>query len=156
MCVCVLYIYIYIYTIFITNFFFLELFSSYFRDSEPSALEGLIRGFISSPLSFLKRVSSVDWPSWRSERHGRSFPRFPLGGETLLSRSILFQLLSWSFRLGFNSPTILLPGAKSEEPFLQLFVFKRGPTHYADVGASPEVKSLVLVFVFWIDDFVLF
>jgi hypothetical protein len=33
------------------------------RYSEPFALEGLVQGFISSPLSFLKRPPSVDWPS---------------------------------------------------------------------------------------------
>ena len=31
-----------------------------------------------SPLSFFKRLSSVDWPSWSSERHRRAFPRFLL------------------------------------------------------------------------------
>ena len=65
--------------------FYLEADSSYFRDSEPSALEGLVRGFISSPLSFLIRLSSVDWPSWRSERHGRCFQRFPLWKDFCLS-----------------------------------------------------------------------
>ena len=49
-----------------------------FLSCESSALEGMVRGFISSPLSFPKRLMSVEWPSWRSERRGHSFPRFPL------------------------------------------------------------------------------
>ena len=104
--------------------------------NEPSALEGLVRGFIFSPLSFLIKLSSVDWPSWRSERHGPSFPRFPLG-KRHLSRSLLFQLLFWSFRLGSNSPTLLLPGAGARSSFFSFF-FQETPTQ--KLGHVQKVK----------------
>ena len=77
--------------------------------SEPSALEGLLQGFISSPLSFLIRLSSVDWPSRRSERHGHSLLRFPLQKRFCLDHScfnscfdlfILGSTLQLSFCLG--------------------------------------------------------
>ena len=32
---------------------------------------GLVRGFISIPFPSLARLSAVDWPSWKSERHER-------------------------------------------------------------------------------------
>ena len=70
-------------------------------NSEPSALEVLVRRFISCRLSFLKRLSSVDWPSWRSERHGRRFPRFPLRKRFCLDRSCYLFVLGSNLRLHF-------------------------------------------------------
>ena len=32
---------------------------------------GLVRGFISIPFPSLARLSAVDWPSWKGERHER-------------------------------------------------------------------------------------
>ena len=112
---------------------------------EPSALEVVVRGIISSLLSFLIRLSSVDWPSWRSERHGHCFPRFP-PGKRHLYRSLLFLLLLWSLRLGFKTPTLFLPGAGARRSLFSCFLPRET---YSDVVACPEGKSLVLVFVFF-------
>jgi len=104
--------------------------------NEPSALEGLFRGFFPSPLSFLKSQSSVDWSSWRSERHGRSFMRIPKR-KRLLSRSLLFQPLFWSFRPGFNSATLLVPGAGARSACFSCLVSRET---CADLGTCPEGK----------------
>jgi len=68
------------------------------RLTEPSVLEGLLRSFTLSPLSFLIRLLSVDWPSWRSEKHWPSFSRFPLGKSPFHHHSCFnsyFDLSSW-------------------------------------------------------------
>jgi len=59
---------------------------------EPSALEGLVRDFISSPYFSLQGYRLLIGPSWRREKLGRSFPMFP-PGKRHLYRSLLFQLL---------------------------------------------------------------
>ena len=76
------------------------------RLTDPSAFEGLVRSFISFPLSFLIRLSSVDWPSWRSGRHWRSFSRFPLGksfclGHTCFNSYFDLFVLGSTLRLYF-------------------------------------------------------
>ena len=62
------------------------------------------------PFLFPARLSPVDWPSVKSERHGRCFPKFPLW-KCFMSRSLLFLILFGSYHLRFNSPKLLLPGA---------------------------------------------
>jgi len=94
--------------------------------TEPSALEGLVRGFISSPYFSLQGYRPLIGPSWRRERYGRSFLRFPLG-KRFLSRSFLFQLLFWSFRLGFSSLTLVLPRAGARGSFFSC-LFQDRPT----------------------------
>ena len=92
-------------------------------------------------------LAIVKWKTWAWLSEVSS-------GETLLSRSLLFQLLFWSFRLGFNSPTLLLPGAGARSFFFSCFS-QEGPTQTS--GHVWKVKSLVLVFVFsWIHVFVFF
>ena len=46
------------------------------------------QGFISSPFYLLIRLSSDDWPPWRSERDGRGCPRFPVA-KTVLTQALL-------------------------------------------------------------------
>jgi len=46
--------------------------------------------------------------------------------------------------LGFNSPTLPLPGAGVRSSSFSRFLSRET---YADLGACPEVKSFVLVFV---------
>jgi hypothetical protein len=82
---------------------------------EPSALEGLVRGFISTPLSFVKRLSSVDWPSWRSERHGRSFPRFSLRKNFCLDHSCFGSCFDL-FVLGSTLRLDFCPGKERGAP----------------------------------------
>ena len=40
---------------------------------------GLVRGFISINFPSLARLSAVDWPSWKSERHERFSEGFLCG-----------------------------------------------------------------------------
>jgi len=108
------------------------------RLTEPSVLEGLVRSFILSPLSFLIRLSSVDWPSWRSERHWSRFSRFPLGKNVCHDHTCFnsyFDLSSWVQLSESTSAR-----GRSEELFLQQFV-SRGT--YASFGASAEDKSWI-------------
>ena len=62
-------------------------FGGFELDDKPSAMEGLVRGFIFSPLPFLIRLSNVVWPSWKIESHKRSYPRFSLGKSFCLDHS---------------------------------------------------------------------
>ena len=88
--------------------------------SEPSTLECLVRGFISSPLSFLISLSSVDWPSWRSERHGLSFPRFSRGNAFVSTTRVSTAVLIFSSWVQLSDSTSVR--LRSEELLLRLFV----------------------------------
>jgi len=88
---------------------------------EPSALEGLVRGFISSPLSFLTRLSSVDWSAWRSEKHGRSFLRFPLRERICLARSCFYSCFDL-FVLGSTLRLYFCPGQERGAPSSAVFL----------------------------------
>jgi len=112
-------------------------------NDKSSALEGLVRGFISSPLSFLIRLSSVDWPSWRSESHRRSFPRFSLGKAFVSITLVSVPILIFSSWVHISDSTSVR--GRSEELLLQVFVSRET---YANVGACPEVSSTCLVLVF--------
>jgi hypothetical protein len=118
---------------------------------EPSALEDLVRGFISSPLSSLILLSSVDWPSWRGERHGGRFPRIPVWTRCCLWHSCINSCFHL-FVLGSTRRLYFCPDS-SEERLLQLFVLRQT---YADVGACLAVNGLVLSFIFLIDIYVFF
>ena len=68
-----------------------------------------------------------------------------------MSRSLLFLLLFGSYRLGFNSPNLLLPGAGARSSFISC-LSQEGPVETS--GHVQKVKGFVLVFAFWIDIFV--
>ena len=68
-----------------------------------------------------------------------------------MSRSLLFLLLFGSYRLGFNSLNLLLPGAGVRSSFISC-LFQEGPAETS--GHVQKVKGFVLVFIFWIDVFV--
>jgi len=112
------------------------------RLTEPSVLESLVRSFIFSPLSFLIRLLSVDWPSWRSERHWPSFSRFPLGKSFCHDHTCFnsyFDLSSW---VQLSDSTFAR--GRSEEDYLQQFVSRET---YAGFRARAEDNSWILVFV---------
>jgi len=93
-----------------------------FHDNgEPSALEGLVQSFITSPLSFLIRLSSVDWPSWRSERNGRNFCEVSSGEKTFVSLTLISTpVLIFSSWVQLSDSTSAR--GRSEELRFQLFV----------------------------------
>ena len=80
----------------------------------------------------------------------RGFPRFLLW-KRFLSRSLLFLLLFGSYRLGFNSPNLLLPEAVARSSFSSC-LFQEAPTETS--GHVQKVKGFVLILVFPIHIFV--
>ena len=117
---------------------------------EPSTLEGLVRGFISTPLSFVKRLSSVDWPSWRSERHGCTFPRFSLRKNFCLDHSCFGSCFDL-FVLGSTLRLDFCPGKEQEAPSSAV-CFQEKPTqtsgHFWKVNFSFGFCIFELTFPF--------
>ena len=110
---------------------------------ESSALKGPVRGFISSPLSFPVRLSSVDWPSWRSKRHERSFQRFPLR-KRLLSYSCFNSCLIFSSWVQLSDSTSAW--GRSEELLLQLLSSKRDLRRRRDMSGRLKFSFGLCIF----------
>ena len=91
------------------------------------------------PLFFLIRLSSVDWPQWRSERDGRCFPRFPVG-KRVLTQPLLSQIL---FLLG--SSWFGLSGRPGTRSSFFSFYFKR-PTQTSGHGRKVKFRFDLLCF----------
>jgi len=66
---------------------------------------------------FIVRIFAMSLPPWRAWFETWAYLSKVSSAETLLSRLLLFQLLFGSFRLGFNSPTLLVPGAGARISF---------------------------------------
>ena len=62
-----------------------------------------------------------------------------------MSPSLLFLLLFGSYRLGFNSPNLLLPGAGARSPFISCSS-QKGPAETS--GHVQKVKGFVLFVYF--------
>ena len=71
-------------------------------------------------------------------------PTFPLWIR-FMARSLMFLLLFGSYRLGFNSLNLLLPGAGARSSFISCSS-QEGPAETS--GHVQKVKGFVLVFVF--------